>query len=102
MPAASDPSERDRLAVALVRGVHGLTGAVRVEILTDRPEERYAPGSVLHPEGSDDRLTVTWSSSIADGPGWRIQFREIRDRAIAETLKGAYLETDAGPDAALP
>ncbi len=30
--------------VALVRGVHGLRGAVRVEVLTDRPEERYAPG----------------------------------------------------------
>jgi ribosomal 30S subunit maturation factor RimM len=30
----------DRLVVALVRGVHGLRGAVRVEILTDRPDDR--------------------------------------------------------------
>ena len=44
----------ERLAVALVRGVHGLRGAVRVEILTDRPEERFAAGTVLHPEGTDD------------------------------------------------
>jgi 16S rRNA processing protein RimM len=91
-----------RLVVALVRGVHGLHGAVRVEILTDRPEDRYAPGSVLYREGSDQPLTVTWSTPIADGPGWRIQFREIRDRSMAESLKGAYLETAAGPDAALP
>ena len=28
--------------VGLVRGVHGLNGAVRVEILTDRPEARFA------------------------------------------------------------
>jgi hypothetical protein len=47
-------------------------------------------------------LTVTSSSAIADGPGWRIQFAEVRDRSAAETLKGAYLEIAAGPDAVLP
>ena len=88
--------------VALVRGVHGLRGAVRVEILTDRPEQRYAVGSVLHREGSDEPLTVTWSSAVSDGPGWRVAFAEVRDRSAAEDLKGAYLEIDAGPNAALP
>ena len=88
--------------VALVRGVHGLNGAVRVEILTDRPEERYAPGSVLHREGSVEPLTVAWSTPVADGPGWRLRFAEIPDRSAAEALKGAYLEVDAGPEATLP
>ena len=97
-PATAD----DRLVVALVRGVHGLAGAVRVEILTDRPEDRYAVGAVLRREGSDDPLTVVWSSPVADGPGWRIRFREVPDRSAAEALKGAYLEVVAGPDAALP
>ncbi|MEA2550084.1 MAG: rRNA processing protein RimM [Chloroflexota bacterium] len=91
-----------RLVVALVRGVHGLNGAVRVEILTDRPESRYAVGSVLHREGFAEPLTVSWSSAVSDGPGWRLQFAEVRDRSAAEDLKGAYLEIDAGPDAALP
>jgi 16S rRNA processing protein RimM len=91
-----------RLVVALVRGVHGLRGAVRVEILTDRPEERYGVGRVLYVEGSDEPLHVTWSSAVADGPGWRIQFAEIQDRSTAETLKGAYLEIESGPDATLP
>jgi 16S rRNA processing protein RimM len=100
--APAGTTRGDRLVVALVRGVHGLRGAVRVEILTDRPEQRYAVGSVLYPEGSDDRLTVTWSSAVADGPGWRLQFAEVPDRASADALKGAYLEIDAGPDAALP
>jgi len=100
----TEASRRDdeRLVVALVRGVHGLDGAIRVEILTDRPEERYAPRSVLFREGSDRPLTVTRSSAIADGPGWRLQFAEIRDRAAAEALRGAYLEIAAGPDAVLP
>jgi 16S rRNA processing protein RimM len=91
-----------RLVVALVRGVHGLTGAVRVEILTDRPEDRYALRSVLFREGSDRPLTITGSSAVADGPGWRLQFAEIRDRPAAEALQGAYLEIAAGPDAVLP
>jgi 16S rRNA processing protein RimM len=92
----------ERLAVALVRGVHGLRGVVRVEILTDRPEDRYAVGSVLHREGSDEPLTVTWSSAVADGPGWRIQFAEVPDRSAADALVGAYLEISAGPDSTLP
>ena len=94
--------ETERLVVALVRGVHGLRGAVRVEILTDRPEQRYAVGSVLYREGTDERLTVTWSSAVSDGPGWRLQFAEVYDRSAAEDLKGAYLEIDVGPDATLP
>ena len=98
----ASPRDDERLVVALVRGVHGLDGAIRVEILTDRPEERYAPRSVLFREGSDRPLTVTRSSAIADGPGWRLQFAEIRDRATAEALRGAYLEIAAGPDAVLP
>jgi 16S rRNA processing protein RimM len=57
---------------------------------------------VLFREGSDRPLTVTRSSAIADGPGWRLQFAEIRDRAAAEALRGAYLEIAAGPDAVLP
>lgn len=85
--------------VALVRGVHGLRGALRIEILTDRPELRYAPGSVLYREGSDEPLRVDWSSPVADGPGWRIRFAEVGDRAAAEALKGAYLEVVAGPEA---
>jgi 16S rRNA processing protein RimM len=92
----------ERLVVALVRGVHGLHGAVRVEILTDRPEDRYAPGTVLYREGDQAPLTITSSAAIADGPGWRIQFAEVRDRSAAETLRGAYLEIAAGPDAVLP
>jgi 16S rRNA processing protein RimM len=87
--------------VALVRGLHGLNGGVRVEILTDHPEERYAPGSVLHREGSDDPLTVVWSSPVADGPGWRLRFQEVPSREAADALRGAYLEWVAEPDAEL-
>jgi 16S rRNA processing protein RimM len=85
--------------VALVRGVHGLNGAVRVEVLTDRPEERFVPGAVLYREGRPEPLTVEAATAVADGPGWRLRFRELPDRTAAESLRGAYLETVVPPDA---
>jgi 16S rRNA processing protein RimM len=86
-----------RLVVALVRGVHGLRGAVRVEVLTDRPEQRFRPGAVLHREGSDAPLTITSAEPVADGPGWRVRFREVATREAADTLRGAYLDAEVHP-----
>jgi 16S rRNA processing protein RimM len=86
-----------RLVVGLVRGVHGLNGAVRVEILTDRPAARFARGARLFREGEGTELTVADARAIPDGPGWRVRFRELSDRTAAETLRGAYLEADVPP-----
>jgi len=83
--------------VALVRGVHGLRGAVRVEILTDRPEQRFIPGAVLYREGGDAALHLEAAEAIADGPGWRLRFREVPSREVADTLRGAYLEVEVHP-----
>jgi 16S rRNA processing protein RimM len=76
--------------------LHGLKGAVRLEVLTDEPR-RFSRGSRLHPEGSDAQLTVTWSQS--DSPGLLVRFREVPDRAAAEELRDCYLEADAAPEA---
>ena len=78
--------------VALVRGVHGLHGAVRVEVLTDRPDDRFVPGALLWREGDAEALTIAGAEAIADGPGWRIRFREIGSRDRADALRGVYLE----------
>src|SRR4026209_1891012 len=91
----------ERLVVALVRGAHGLQGAGRGEILTDHPELRYAPGQALFREGDEQALTIDWSSQIADGPGWRVHFREVGNRSSAEGLKGVYLESVVGAEAPL-
>lgn len=95
-----------RLVVAQVRGLHGLRGVVRVEVLTDRPTDRFISGQVLYREGTDDAFTIAEAAVVEDGPGWRLQFREINSRAAAETLRDAYLEmtvdrlTDLAPGAA--
>lgn len=87
-----------RLVVGLVRGLRGLRGQVRVELLTDRPDERFVPGARLHPEGTSEVLTVEDAAPVADGPGWWLRFREVPDRNAAEALRGVYLEveTDLG------
>ena len=89
-----------RLVVAQVRGLHGLNGAVRVEVLTDRPEARFAEGSVLHVEGDARPLTIIAAQPVEDGPGWRLRFDEIPDRPASERLRDAYLEieVDRGDD----
>ncbi len=99
--AAPNAPASERLVVALVRGVHGLRGAVRIEILTDRADARFVPGAVLHREGSDEALTIASAEAVADGPGWRVRFAEITGRDAADTLRGAYLETVTRPDADL-
>jgi 16S rRNA processing protein RimM len=82
--------------VGLVRGVHGLKGGVRVEVLSDRPE-RFDPGAVLFEEGSSRPLTV--AESVDDPPGLLVRFREVRTREAAEGLRDVYLEAAVEPAA---
>ena len=84
--------------VALVRGVHGLHGAVRVEVLTDHPERRFVPGAVLRREGTEAPLTIASAEAVADGPGWRLRFREVTSRDAADRLRGAYLQAAVDPE----
>lgn len=90
-----------RLVVAQVRGLHGLNGAVRVEVLTDRPEARFATGNVLHVEGDPRPLTIAAAQAVEDGPGWRLQFLEVPDRPASERLRNAYLEIEVDRSADL-
>lgn len=87
-----------RLVVGQVRGLHGLRGAVRIEVLTDDPS-RFEPGNVVFLEGTLERLTVLEAN--ADGPGLLVRFRERPDRTSVEDLRERYLEA-AAPDEPLP
>ena len=91
-PATPPSGDEERLAVGLVRGLHGLRGLVRVEVLTDNPA-RFEPGSTMFREGDSRPLTVV--SSQRDGPGLLVRFEEISDRNAAESLRDAYLEVAA-------
>ncbi len=84
-----------RLVVGLVRGVHGLRGTVRVEILSDEPA-RFAKGSILHLEGSSAPLTVVWAQP--DERGILVRFGELATRDDADALRDRYLEADVEGD----
>lgn len=87
----------ERVAVGLVRGLHGLRGAVRVEVLSDEPA-RFALGSVLYLEGDDRPLTIAWTGPAK--PGLLVRFEELASRESAERLRDRYLEVV--PEAPLP
>lgn len=90
----------ERLVVGQVRGFHGLRGTVRVESLTDRPDERFAVGRALFTEGTDTQLTIVQAD--ADAVGWRLRFAEVPDRTAAESLRDVYLEAVVLPGEELP
>jgi 16S rRNA processing protein RimM len=90
----------ERLVVGQVRGFHGLRGTVRVESLTDRPEDRFVVGQTLFVEGATSPLTIVYASP--DALGWRLQFAQVPDRNAAEALRDVYLEVVVAPGEELP
>jgi 16S rRNA processing protein RimM len=77
-----------------VVGAKGLAGAVRVEVLTDRPE-RLAPGALLYLEGEHEPRRVAEAETGGRHPVIRLEGVERREQA--EALNGRYLEVDAEP-----
>jgi 16S rRNA processing protein RimM len=77
------------LRVAQVRGVRGLDGTLRLEVLTDLPEQRFLPGARLSVEGSERVLTIL--EVTPSSPGLFIRVGEVQSRLAGERLVGAYL-----------
>ena len=83
------------LTLAVVGPAHALKGEVRLEIRTDDPEGRLAPGTTVPTEPAHaGPLTV--SRLRFDGSRWFAAFEQARDRTAAEALRGVRLlvETD--------
>jgi 16S rRNA processing protein RimM len=67
-----------------------------VELRTDEPERRFAPGQVLREEGGTRRFTVR---SVRDHSGrLLVRFAELLDRADAEAVRGTLLVAAVEPD----
>ena len=81
------------LRVAQVRGVRGLDGSLRLEVLTDLPEQRFIRGAQLSVEGSDRVLTIL--EVTPSSPGLFVRFGEVQSRLAGERLIGAYLTIPA-------
>jgi 16S rRNA processing protein RimM len=81
---------------------HGIRGEVTLDVRTDEPERRFAPGTTLRaeaPAGADRRpasLTVArarWHQSTL-----LVTFEELADRNAAEAVRGTVLHATLGPD----
>ncbi|HEX6757925.1 MAG TPA: ribosome maturation factor RimM [Propionibacteriaceae bacterium] len=84
------------IAVGVIGRPHGLRGEVAVELRTDEPERRFAPGQVLREEGGTRVFTVR---SVRDHSGrLLVRFTELVDRAGAESARGTLLIAAVEPD----
>jgi 16S rRNA processing protein RimM len=84
------------IVVGVIERPHGVRGEVAVELRTDEPERRFAPGQVLRDEGGNRRFTVR---SVRDHSGrLLVRFAELVDRAGAEAVRGTLLVVAVGPD----
>jgi 16S rRNA processing protein RimM len=85
------------VVVGRVGRAHGLRGEVAVEVRTDDPEDRFAPGSVLATDPAD-----TGPLEVADAR-WHsgrllVTFTGTGDRDAAEALRGTLLVVDTDDD----
>jgi 16S rRNA processing protein RimM len=93
-PTADGGTGPGKLVVARIGRPHGLRGEVTVEVRTDDPDSRFAPGAVLETDPST-RGPLTVDSSRNQSGLTVVRFRGYEDRNAAETLRGTLLLVDA-------
>ena len=75
--------------VGVIGRAHGVAGEVAVDLRTDEPERRFAPGQVLGEDGGSRLFTV--QSVRAHSGRLLIKFAEVAGRAAAEAVSGTLL-----------
>lgn len=83
------------LVVGRVGRAHGLHGEVVVEVRTDTPELRFAPGVEL---SAGDVGPLVVESTRWQNDRLLVRFERVPDRNAAERLRGALLGTDVPDD----
>lgn len=76
--------------VAKILTTHGLDGEVKVSLITDFPEERFAKDSELALKDNHERK-LTVKSGRPFKQFWLVKFNEITDIDQAEQLRGKVL-----------
>ena len=101
-PRAVVASKKTQLRVGRLTKAHGLKGALKIELYTDAPEERFVPGaqfSLQVPETSQWHGKTITLSELRWYNGHPVAFFEgITDRTAAESLVKAimWVEHDEG------
>ena len=79
------------LIIGRVLAPWGLKGDVKVEILTDYPQERYTPGKLVYIDG----IAMTIEGGRLHKGNFILKLDKISDVDHAAALKGKYLEIPA-------
>lgn len=86
-----------QLVVARVGRAHGIKGEVTVEVRTDEPELRLAPGAVLATDPASTGPLTIETGRVHSGR-LLLRFEGVRDRNAAEALRNTLLIAEVDPD----
>ncbi|MEU5403103.1 ribosome maturation factor RimM [Streptomyces sp. NPDC005963] len=86
-----------QLVVARIGRAHGIKGEVTVEVRTDEPEQRLAPGAVLATEPAGIGPLTIETGRVHSGR-LLLRFAGVRDRTGAEALRNTLLIADVDPE----
>ncbi|MFI1173020.1 ribosome maturation factor RimM [Streptomyces melanogenes] len=86
-----------QLVVARIGRAHGIKGEVTVEVRTDEPELRLAPGAVLATDPASTGPLTIETGRVHSGR-LLLRFEGVRDRTAAEALRNTLLIADVDPD----
>lgn len=95
IPAHDEPQPL-RLVVGRIGKAHGLKGEVTVEVRTDDPDLRFAPGAVLETDPAD-RGPLTVAAARFQGPRLVLALAGVADRSAAEALRNTLMIVEADP-----
>ena len=84
------------LVAGRVVKAHGISGEVVVEVRTDDPDARFAPGTTLHaqPRGGGPRRTYVIESAREHGGRLLVRLAGVDDRSAADALRGTVFLVD--------
>lgn len=82
-----------QVVIGRIGRAHGIRGELNVDIRTDEPERRFAPGSSV----VCGSRTLTVRQARHHGGRLVVSFEEIPDRNAAEALHGTVLEAVVDP-----
>lgn len=90
---SDDPQQPELLRVCRIGRAQGLKGEVTVQIFTDEPEYRFAPGAVLYTKDGEEEYAVENSRTFKNR--WIIKFEGIDNRDQSEAANGIVLYGEA-------
>ena len=86
-----------RVVVGRIGKAHGIRGDVSVEVRTDEPERRFAPGTALLVQ-HDTHPPLVIADARDHSGRLLLRFEGVNDRTAAEGLRGCILEADVDPN----